>query len=337
MDKIASIANTKNGISILDYGCGNMRLYNALLQLNFPFNYVGTDFKLSDSAAKIVQINDNCNFVPLSEITQIDRNSFDIICLSNVIHEISITAFAEVLLNIKLLLRQDGHFLLIDMSVLPKGELLGLPYFPNEIMGLFEPIDYIFETESGYPIIACEISPKKIMLPHIVIEKLHNLIIKKRDAFSFFSFELIDKCNMDIFNLKFKNINRRMKDEDLLGYTQYLSGLSNFRIIEFQQQYQPDNDNEFFVDLINLYITTFEQTNRQLSLLAMYYELYPKYSAVQIAYKLKEATFPHSLFGIDEDGELYATERLDYFLDNYTFDDLRKTGISVMSVKCEMD
>lgn len=35
-----------------------------------------------------------------------------------------------------------------------------------------------------------------------------------------------------------------------------------------------------------------------------------------------------------EDGQ--ATDRLDYFLDNYTYEDLKKHGISVMSAFCEI-
>ena len=61
------------------------------------------------------------------------------------------------------------------------------------------------------------------------------------------------------------------------------------------------------------------------------------HSIKEIIIKLKAATAPHSLFGYDKDETLYATDRLEYFFDNYTFDDLRKSGILVISAMCEMD
>ncbi len=336
IDKITSLSKTKTCISILDYGCGKMRLYNALSELNFRFNYVGTDFESSEEINTIINTNDNCNFISLSEIAGMGRNSFDIVCLSNVVHEISIIEFAEIILTTKLLLMKDGHFLLLDMSVLPQGELLGLPYFPDEVLSLFEPMDYAFETQSGYPIIACDICPSALMLPHVAIEKLYSLVMKKRDDFSFLALSLVNKYGIDFFNEKFKNINKRMNSEELLGYAQYLSGLSNYRMVEFRQSYYSDNDNEFYIDLINLYMSTFDRTGEQLSLIEMYDKLYPKYSVTQITCKLKQATYPHSFFGFDDGERLYATERLDYFLNNYTFDDLRKSGI-IISAMCGIE
>ena len=337
IEKITSLSKSKTCITIFDYGCGNMRLYNALSKLDFPFKYIGADFKRTESIDEIIYNNSNCDFVYLSEITKIERHSFDVVCLSNVIHEISIMEFVEIIFNTKLLLLHNGHFLLLDMSVLPQGELLGLPYFPDEILDLFEPIDYTFKTESGYPIIACDIMPSDLLLPHIAIEKLCYLIMKKRDEFSFLALSIIDKYGMDSFNEKFKSINKRLSNEDLLGYTLYLSGLSNFRISEFRQGHNSNNENEFYVDLINLFTSIFDSTGKQLLLYDMYSSLYPKYTIRDIVIKLKQATSVHSLFGFEDEETLYATERLDYFLDNFTFDDLRKSGIFVISAMCEIE
>lgn len=337
IEKIMSLSKNKACTTVLDYGCGNMRLYNALSKLDLKFMYVGADFKRSDNINELIHNNDNCNFICLSEITRIERHCFDIVCVSNVIHEISIIEFVEVIYNTKLLLSKDGHFLLLDMSVLPQGELLGLPYFPDEILDLFEPIDYTFTTEKGYPIIACDIMPSDLMLPHTAIEKLCYLIMKKRDEFSFLAFSIINKYGMDIFNKKFNNINKRMSNEDLLGYILYLSGLSNFRISEFRQEHTYSSCNEFYVDLINLFTETFERTGKQLLLHDMYSSLYPKYPLREIVIKLKQATSPHSLFRFEDEKTLYATERLDYFIDNFTFDDLRESGIFVISAMCEVD
>lgn len=337
VEKIASLAKNKEYVSVFDYGCGNMRLYNALSKTDIKFEYIGVDFESNVVIEKIVVENDNCKFICLSKVPELERNTIDIVCLSNVIHEISIMDFVEILFNTKLLLKEKGHFLLLDMSVLPQGELLGLPYFPDEILDLLAPIDYTFSTKSGYPIIACDIEPNEIKLPHNMLEKLCYIVLKKRDEFSFLSLTFMDKYGVDFFNEKFKKINRKINNEDLLGYTLYLSGLANFRLVEFRQSHHVDDDNEFYVDLINLYVSTFENTGKQLTLQEMYSNLYPKYSIKEIIIKLKAATAPHSLFGYDKDETLYATDRLEYFFDNYTFDDLRKSGILVISAMCEMD
>ena len=303
----------------------------------FKFEYLGADFESNSIIEKIVAENDNCKFICLSKVPELERKSIDIICLSNVIHEITIMDFVEILLNSKLLLKEEGHFLLLDMSVLPKGELLGLPYFPDEILELFTPIDYTFSTKSGYPIIACDILPSEIKLPHYTLEKLYNVIMKKRDEFSFLALTFMNKYGVDSFNERFKKINSKMNSEDLLGYTLYLSGLANFRLEEFCQSHYADTNNEFYVDLINLYINTFENFEEQLSLHEMYCNLYPKYSVREIIIKLKFATEPYSFFCYDKNETLYANDRLDYFIDHYTFDDLRKSGIFAIAAKCEVD
>ena len=56
-------------------------------------------------------------------------------------------------------------------------------------------------------------------------------------------------------------------------------------------------------------------------------ELYPKYSLKEILIKLENITSSHSFFGIEDENILYAKVRLEYLLDNYTFDDLRESGI----------
>ena len=337
IEKIALLSKNKDSVSIFDYGCGNMRLYNALSQMDFEFDYIGVDFEANTVIEKIVAENDNCRFICLSKLQDLERNTIDIVCLSNVIHEISIMDFVEIMFNSKLLLKEEGHFLLLDMSVLPQGELLGLPYFPDEILDLFAPIDYAFSTKSGYPIIACDIEQNEIKLPHNILEKLYFIIMKKRDEFSFLPLTFMDKYGVEFFNTKFKRVHSKMNNEDLLGYTLYLSGLANYRLAEFRQSHHVDDGNEFYVDLINLYVSTFENTGKQLTLKEMYINLYPKYSIREIIIKFKEATAAHSLFGYDEDETLYATDRLDYFFDNYTFDDLRKSGILVISALCEVD
>ena len=98
--------------------------------------------------------------------------------------------FVEILFNTKLLLKEKGHFLLLDMSVLPQGELLGLPYFPDEILDLLAPIDYTFSTKSGYPIIACDIEPNEIKLPHNMLEKLCYIVLKKEMNLVFYLLHL---------------------------------------------------------------------------------------------------------------------------------------------------
>lgn len=179
MDKIQDISKRKKVVKILDYGCGNMRLYNALSKTNISFIYDGCDF-VKPEILRTGFLNSNCSFIDLKKIAYAKRNNYDIICLQNVIHEISILSFVEILLNVKLLLKDDGEFLLVDMSVLPKGELLGLPYFDYEILELFNPIESCFKTSKGFPIIACRIAKDEIDLPTIILEKLISILRTKK-------------------------------------------------------------------------------------------------------------------------------------------------------------
>lgn len=337
IEKIKTLKTNKKRISILDYGCGKMRLFNALSQEEIEFEYVGIDFSSDQNIDRLVKENKNCKFVKVEDINKLERYSFDIVCLTNVIHEISILEFSKILMNIKLLIKQDGHFLLVDMSVLPHGELLGLPYYPYEIQELFSPVDYAFKTPNGYPIIACDILESDIMMPHKIMKKLYYIIGRKRDKLSYLAFDVLNKGGIKKFNEEYEQYNSRMSSDDLFGYINYLSGLANYRLKEFLNKYEDNGKNEFYVDLVKLYIDTYDEYSKQLTITEVYKSLYPKYTVLEITKKLNIALMQPSFFMLEKDKEtLFATDRLDYFLDNYTYEDLKKHGISVMSAFCEI-
>lgn len=332
INKIKTLIKKKDIISVLDYGCGNMRLFNALLKENLQFKYVGIDKSLNEDIKNIITENEMCTFVRLADITQIKKHSFDIICLVNVIHEISIIEFSEIIGIIKIMIKPEGHFLLMDMPVLPKGELLGLPYFPSEIINLFFPIDYKLETESGYPIIACDIIEHNINFPYYMMEMIYDIIKAKRNFFSYFAFKILNDNGVTKFNYLFNSINTKMSDEELFGYVVHLSGLANYRLVEYKNANIVNEENEFYVALIKLYIDTFNKTGKQIKISDVYDELYPQYTMLEITQKLKIALGLDSFFMLDEDTEtLCATEKLDNLENDFSYDDLRRISLCEFS------
>lgn len=314
---------------ILDYGCGNMRLLNALSNRGFNYEYYGVDVSIDDCMKQRSESYSNCHLIPANRMHDIPYHSNDIVCLCNVTHEISILEFSEILLNSMFLLKPEGYLIYMDMSVLPKGELLGLPYFPKEIMELFSIDECTVQTRNGYPVVGCVVPASSIPDPYSAIPLLYELLEEKRDSFSYYALDCVNQNGVEFFEKQFQKMHSRMEKENLLAYSLYLSAVANYRLVEYSQCFLDDENNEFYIDLIELYISTLESENKQITIREVYEKLFPKYSHIQITIKLKLLFSMIETFFMKEEGnQLVATDRLEYFLNysNYNYDDLRRIG-----------
>jgi SAM-dependent methyltransferase len=107
---------------VLDYGCGNLRLLNGVRQrrdLSSRIEYIATDEAMptleSTSPVKF-------RFMPPADVRKLRVSSVDAVALMNVLHEVSVEEFTEIVETVRRVLRPTGKLLLVDMAMLPEGE-----------------------------------------------------------------------------------------------------------------------------------------------------------------------------------------------------------------------
>ena len=128
---IRELHKIENKICLLDYGCGNLRLLKGLKASDKPLfvKYVATDVRRQE----VNEFSkDDYEYVEIPTLRKEYSSCFDAIILMNVIHEISIEAIATIFEDVRRLLKSTGLFYLVDMSILPEGEPLALPFYSWE-------------------------------------------------------------------------------------------------------------------------------------------------------------------------------------------------------------
>jgi SAM-dependent methyltransferase len=153
----------KGPLDILDYGCGELRLLNALLSAETErrWTYHGAD--IEDPASRhgelmvrfraLEHLQTRWTVGTLSDACK-TRQRFDSVVLMNVLHELPIIDFASIIENVRHMLRPSGRLLLVDTVFLPEGEPRFVPFYPWEIEFLFpdgKARSYV--SRSGIPII----------------------------------------------------------------------------------------------------------------------------------------------------------------------------------------
>ena len=108
-----------NGKEVLDLGVG--KGYNSVLLSNFGFNVTGVD--ISNESLKYIEENFDCSNLTLINKDvrefEIEKNKYDLILSSNVLHFISKEDFLKIIKKIKENLKEDG---LIYISVFSKED-----------------------------------------------------------------------------------------------------------------------------------------------------------------------------------------------------------------------
>ncbi len=134
-EQLKIIWNNKSSINLLDFGAGKGRMIANLSDyptvsketLNYhayePFD---TDSK--DDCLKNISLcyhdAENRYHTSIETLrTKVDDNYFDVVVLSNVLHEIPHSQWHSIFSNIKQLLKSDGYLLLIEDCLIPIGEL----------------------------------------------------------------------------------------------------------------------------------------------------------------------------------------------------------------------
>lgn len=128
------IWNNKNSINLLDFGAGKGRMIANLLDYEtvsqktldyHAYEPCNTDkeYCLKNISLCYDDAENRYHSTIESLRTKIDDNYFDVVVLSNVLHEIPYTQWYSIFSDIKKLLKEDGYLLLIEDCLIPIGEL----------------------------------------------------------------------------------------------------------------------------------------------------------------------------------------------------------------------
>ncbi len=133
ISSIESITRKKE-ITILDFGSGLGRVVKEFSKSN----KITTQKKISwycwepfdEYRTKLRQIISGCPFecVVLEKLENVQRNSCDVVIVANVVHEINPHEFAELLVNVKGCLANDGIMIMAEIHPLLHAEKYSVPY-----------------------------------------------------------------------------------------------------------------------------------------------------------------------------------------------------------------
>jgi len=133
-EQLKVIWEDKESINFLDFGAGKGRMIANLADYEgvspTTLNYHA--FDPSDSEKELCLKNISLSYPDAEQRyhnsieairTKLDDHYFDVIVLSNVLHEIPHSDWCEIFRVIKILLKEDGYLLLIEDCRIPTGEL----------------------------------------------------------------------------------------------------------------------------------------------------------------------------------------------------------------------
>lgn len=177
--------------SILDIGCGRLRLLNGLAthkkQVNWTYHGVDLEdpkkkFKDEFEQMKLSGLAKARWSVGTIEKLRTSHAKFDIAVVMNVLHEASITGLAEILEEARNHLTDEGDLFLIDTPRVDAGEPEFVPYFSWEIERIFKKYQKLsYLSKSGIPIQFYIVGIRNIPSFHELPEDLFRLMVDKRD------------------------------------------------------------------------------------------------------------------------------------------------------------
>jgi len=180
---------------ILDYGCGNLRLANALVTYHpqKKWKYLGVDRinpKIShpdlfnQMASKNIKTCDQINSSDLLSFRSM-HSKYNIAVLMNILHELSIQDISESIEDIRRHLSEDGYLLLLDLPILLEGEQTFVPLNLLDVGFLFGDFkNYSYETRTGINILFAIIHKSNIPIFHNLSIRLHSYFKIKRGMLS---------------------------------------------------------------------------------------------------------------------------------------------------------
>jgi len=133
-DQLKIIWNNKSSINLLDFGAGKGRMianlsdYPTVSQETLNYHAFEPFDADKDDCLKNISLcyddAENRYHTTIESLrTKVDDNYFDVVVLSNVLHEIPHNQWHSIFTDIKKLLKNDGYLLLIEDCLIPIGEL----------------------------------------------------------------------------------------------------------------------------------------------------------------------------------------------------------------------
>lgn len=336
---IKELEKLKGEISLLDYGCGNLRLLKGLKTTSKAQNikYLATDIK----RPHVTEFDKHdYEYYDITVLREKFPSNFDVIVLMNVIHEISIQSIATIFEDIRRLLKTNGFFILMDMSVLPEGEPLALPFYSWEFNFLFDKFeDLSYTSKSGLPIVFLKIPKSSIPTFGKSIELLKGMFEAKRNSYSELACQLHNPQKRDEYEWLIKKLSLSGNNLYDLSLLMMLSGHANFRLIEELTRKAATTDEviEAAIKILEYFFDTFHATREIITINDIFQKLGSYYSYDQLRFAIKQmsSTFGGFFFPIRADNEpLQPTESVDAFADYYTYDDIREMGLYMIQQEC---
>lgn len=176
---------------IIDYGCGRLRLLNALLETkpDIPWQYTGVDtelttFRYPEEVKRCESFATQRNRWRLMSITDLRQSDVaaDVCVCMNVVHELPILDLAATIEDFRQHLRKEGLLFMVDTSFLPEGEPLFAPIFSWDLQPLFGKYeDLSYTSRSGIPVLFCLIPQPSLPTYHRLPLFLERWFAGKRD------------------------------------------------------------------------------------------------------------------------------------------------------------
>jgi SAM-dependent methyltransferase len=222
---------------IVDIGCGNCRLYKALCDRSYDFEkYIGVDKKPTE--IDNLHYNNNYQFILENDETSIPQRIADIVVICNVIHELTIIEMLKMLEMSRQILKTDGKLLIVDMSILPNGELEAVPLIYEDFSeSKISFVNLSFQSRNGYPILAMVAIKSQIDDYVLMSKKLGMLFAQKRDSFSYYAIYFCKHPDAPINDTILAKLGllKTADRENILGYLIYIAGAANVKLIDYNR------------------------------------------------------------------------------------------------------
>jgi SAM-dependent methyltransferase len=224
--------------SIIDYGCGSLRLLHALLMMHDQrdWTYLGVD--VSDPAVRFPDSYNRLNSLPHRDRWHVQSiatargevGRFDVGIIMNVFHELPIKEIAYAFQDMRRLLKPDGVLLIVDTVFLHVGEPRFVPFYPWEIRELTsDPEDKSYRSKSGIPISFYRIPRRGIASFFHFTAKLELMMELKRDYWAHLAVDLSNERARQVLGLG------GSKEFDY-GYLNTIVANASFRLSEFSRR-----------------------------------------------------------------------------------------------------
>lgn len=327
---------------LLDYGCGNLRLLNAVHEAGLlsRIRYVATDISpptvaFSDPLPFVFKIPEDIRCLPVA--------SLDVAVIMNVVHEVSISDFTEIIETVRRLLKPTGSLLLVDMAILPEGEYRALPYYPWELESIFfECDDCSYTSKGGVPVVALEVPAPAIPIHQQFERRLLQLIVEKRDFYSQLACSLSSREANPSIRDWLRRFSLDRGDAHDLGYLMLMSGFANFKLIEHKGVSRPSYDeiSDAAEAILRWFFQYWDEKNELPQYFSVLNALGGDHSYATLTSAVSYMSGQIGTFFMPMTSEnlglakLTPSESIDVFEDRYDYDAIRKLGLGVLQEEC---